>query len=96
MDYAYHGLDTRLSYKPEDRSKAAAEFDLGATKKNFAMIEKRLTGREHILGTFTLVDVIVGSVLRFTGMMGISLAEYPNIVAYVERLNKRPAVSRIK
>jgi len=95
-DYAYHGLQTPISYKPEDQSKAAGEFDLGATRKNLAMLEQRLADREYVCGTFTLVDVCVGSVLLFAVRLGISMTDTPKVAAYVERLQSRPAVARIK
>jgi glutathione S-transferase len=95
-DFMYHGLDTRISYKPEERSQAAAEFDRFVTEKNFAMIEKRLADREYICGSFTLVDVVVGSVLRFGAMMNVPMGDLPNVKAYVQRLGSRPAVARIR
>jgi glutathione S-transferase len=95
-DHIYHGRTTPMSYKPEQQSKAAGEFDLSVTNKNLAMLDARLADREYVLGSFTLVDVMVGSVIRFGARMGISLADAPRVQAYLERLEKRPAVARIK
>ena len=94
-EYAYHGLQTRLSYKPEDQSKGAAEFNHGVLTKHFAMLDKRLADREYVCGNFTLADCTVGSTLRFGQMVGIA-PEGKHVTAYVERLNKRPAVAKIR
>lgn len=95
-DFMYHGLDTRISYKPEERSAAAAKFDLGVTEKNFGILDARLASREYICGAFTLTDVIVGSVLRFGAMMNVPMGERPSLQAYIQRLGTRPAVARIR
>jgi glutathione S-transferase len=95
-DHVYHGVDSPISYKPEQRSAAAAAFDLSVTKKNLAMLEERLAGRDYICGAFNLADACVGSVVRFGTMLGVSLSETPNVQAYLARLNARPAVARIR
>jgi len=95
-EYIYHGLASRISYKPEQQSKAAAEFNLDRTQKNFAMLDRRLADREHVCGAFTLVDTLVGATVRFGTMMGVKIDGVPNVDAYVERLNKRPALARVK
>ena len=95
-DFVYHGLDTPISYKPEQRSKAAGEFDLDVTRRNLAMLEQRLADREHVCGDFTLVDVCVGSVLEFGAQLGVAMADTPRVVAYLERLRGRPAFARVK
>ncbi len=95
-EYLYHGLATRISYKPEDQSKAAAEFNLAQTKRHYAMIERRLADREYICGSFTLVDTQLGSMLRFANMLGAKIESGPALDAYVARLAARPAVAKIR
>ena len=95
-EYIYHGLASPISYKPEQQSKAAAEHNLGVTKKHFTMIENRLADREHICGAFTLVDTVVGSTLRLGAMMGVKLDGFPRVDAYMDRLSKRPAHAKIR
>lgn len=95
-EHLYHGLATPISYKPEDQSKAAAEFNLGMLKRHYAMIERRLADREHVCGAFTLVDTLVGSALRFGQMFGLKLDGFPQVDAYLARLEKRPALARVR
>jgi glutathione S-transferase len=53
MQYLYHGL--------EDRSKAAAEYNLSQFNRQLDVLEARLGSREYLLGAFSLVDVAVGA-----------------------------------
>lgn len=91
----YHGASSPLSYKPEQQSKAAAEFNRGALAKHYATLDKRLADREYVCGKFTLADVSIGATLRFGQMLGLTL-EGPHLVAYIDRLSKRPAFARIR
>lgn len=96
LRYIYHGLDSPISYKAEQRSKAAADFNLATTKKNLDMLDARLATREHILGTFSLVDVLAGSVLRFGKRMGIATDGCPHVEAWLTRLGDRPALAKVR
>ena len=95
-EYMYHGLSTPISYKPDQQSKAAGEFNLERTKRNYAMLDKRLADRENVCGAFTLVDTVVGATVRFGQLMGVKIDGVPRVDAYVERLSKRPALARVK
>jgi glutathione S-transferase len=95
-DYVYHGVDSPISYGPEQRSKAAGEFDLGITKKNLELLDKRLADRPHVCGSFTLADVCIGSVLRAGEKLGVAMTDVPNVQAYLERLASRSALARVR
>ena len=60
------------------------------------MLDRRLADREHVLGAFSLVDTVVGATVRFGQMMGVKVDGVPHVDAYVERLTKRPAFSRVR
>jgi glutathione S-transferase len=93
MQYLYHGLDTPVSYQPEDRSKAAAEYSHAQFVRCLDALAARLDdGREHLLGGFTLVDIACSSWLLRGAMFGISLAEQPRVAAWVTRCAERPAL----
>jgi glutathione S-transferase len=57
MQYLYHGLDTPISYRPEDRSKACAAYNLSQLGRMLDALEARLRERDWLLGTFSLADV---------------------------------------
>jgi glutathione S-transferase len=92
----YHGKDTPISYKREDRSKAAAEFNDKTVTKHLDMLEKRLTGRDYITGAFSLVDLAIVTAIHFGTMFGLGLTSHPNVAAWVERCMKRPAAAKMR
>lgn len=96
LRFIYHGLDSPISYKADQRSKAAADFNLAATQRNLAMLDARLATREYIMGAFSLVDVLAGSAVRFAKMMGVSTENAPHVTAWVTRLNSRPALAKVR
>lgn len=95
MQYAYHGLDTPVSYAPDQRSAATAAYNHKTFEGHLSMIEAQLDGREHLLGgDFTLVDLAVSSVVAFGKLLGASLGERPRTTAWLERCLARPARRR--
>jgi glutathione S-transferase len=96
MQYAYHGLDSPVSYKPEDRSKACAEYNRSQFTRCLDALEARLDGRQHMLGDFSLVDVATASWLSFGAMLGIALDGHPNVAAWTKRCAERPALKRAR
>src|SRR5437763_4744814 len=49
MQYLYHGLDTPFSYKPADRSKACAEYNLSQFLRGLDALEARLQRGDYLL-----------------------------------------------
>lgn len=96
LQYVYHGLDTRISYKPEDRSKAAAEYTFANFNRHLDMLEARLRGREYVIGSFTLVDIPIADVIGFGRMLKVPMEGRANVAAWLERCYKRPAHGRIQ
>jgi len=96
MQYLYHGLDTPVSYRPADRSKAAAEYCHSQLDRLLAALEARLEGGEYLLGAFTLVDVAAASWLALGTMFGIKLDRYPRVAAWCKRCTERPAFKRAR
>jgi glutathione S-transferase len=96
MQYAYHGLDTPVSYRPEDRSQACADYNRVNFEHHLAMLEGRLDGRAFIMGDFSLVDIPCASALRFGSRIGISLEGKANVAAWLERCKQRPAWGRAR
>jgi glutathione S-transferase len=96
MQYLYHGLDTPVSYKPEDRSKAAAEYNLSQLNRCLDAMEARLGGGEYLLGGFSLVDVAAASWLAMGTMFGLKLDRHPRVAAWCKRCADRPAFKRAR
>ena len=51
MQYLYNGFDSPISYKPEDRSKAAAAYNRAQFDRLLDALETRLEGRDHLWET---------------------------------------------
>jgi glutathione S-transferase len=97
MQYLYHGMDTPVSYKPEDRSAACAAYNKSQLDRCLAALEQRLDGRAHLLGSdFSLADLANASALGFGLMCGLQLDTYPRTAAWCKRCIDRPARQRAR
>lgn len=96
MQYAYHGLDSPVSYKPEDRSKACGEYNRSQLVRGLDALQSRLHDREYILGTFSLADIAAASMLQFGTMLGIKLDAHPRVANWLTRCSERPACRRAR
>ena len=54
---------------------------------------EQLLGKQHYFGKehLTLAEVIAGTVVSILPFLEVSLSEYPQLNAWIERLNQRPA-----
>jgi glutathione S-transferase len=97
MQYAYHGLDSPVSYKPEDRSKACAEYNRSQFIRGLDALEARLQAREYLLGgAFSLADIAAASWLQTGGMLGIKVEGHPRVASWLKRCSERPACRRAR
>jgi glutathione S-transferase len=75
---------TPEEYKAQSRDYLAHRFD---------WIDRQLAGKQYLTGdTFTVADAYLFVVLRWSPRVGIDLAKWPNITAYLERVAARPKV----
>ena len=67
--------------------------ELEKLKTTLAALEERLRGREYLVGEFSLADIAyAGNFVRLRELLEkgeIKLAEYPNVMAWMERLEAR-------
>ena len=96
MQYLYHGLDTPVSYKREDRSKAAAEYSLSQFNRQLEVLDARLGGREYLTGAFSLVDVATASWLALGFMLGLKLERQGRVTDWCRRCTERAAFKRAR
>jgi glutathione S-transferase len=96
MQYLYHGLDTPISYRPEDRTKVCAEYNHSQFVRGLDALETRLNGREHLLGDFSLADIPAASWLMLGAMFGIKLDRHRAVADWLRRCGERPACKRAR
>jgi glutathione S-transferase len=97
MQYLYHGLDSPVSYKPEDRSKACADYNHSQLVRCLDALEARLATRPHLLGeNFSLVDLAAASWLLLGTMLGLGLDSHARVAAWTRRCAERPAFKRAR
>ena len=96
MQYLYHGLDSPVSYKPEDRSKVAAAYNRAQFDRLIDTLETRLEGRDYLMGDFSLVDVATASWLLLGTQLGLPLDGGPRVAAWCKRCAERPAFKRAR
>jgi GST-like protein len=57
--------------------------------------EERLAGREWLAGGgYSIADIAAFPWLRSYGELGIPLSDYPAVMAWIARIEVRPAVQR--
>jgi glutathione S-transferase len=98
IQHALHTNDElRFALPKEKRSTHVAESAKSMWKHNLDVLEKRLEGRDFILGKhFTLVDTACASVAAAGVLMAkFPLDAHPNVAAWVGRWQSRPAFGRV-
>jgi glutathione S-transferase len=61
--------------------------------QRFAYLDQQLDGRTYLTGErFTVADAYLFVVVNWTNFHGLSLGDYPNLAAFMERVAARPKV----
>jgi len=61
--------------------------------QRFADLDQQLDGRSYLTGErFTVADAYLFVVVNWTNFHGLSLGDYPNLAAFMERVAARPKV----
>ena len=83
-----------VNYAPEGagdygRARYAREYD-----RCLGVLERRLEGRDYILGDYSVADMICWPWVLIAKPLGASLEPFPDVTAWRSRLKQRPAVQR--
>ncbi len=82
-----------VNYAPEGQEYGKKRY-AGEYERNLAVLERRLTGRDHILGDYSIADMIAFPWAFIAKPLGASLDKFPNVAAWRKRIKDRPAVRR--
>ena len=78
-----------------DRFPEVIESARGRALEAFAIVDKRLEGRDYLLGAeFSAADVMMGFTLFAARALGVLDDRYQNVNRYVARLEQRPAFQK--
>lgn len=75
-----------------DSMEAERAYALGRLQNRFAYLEGELAGREYLLGSFTIADAYLYTILRWSPKAGIALSGYPALAAFMQRMEARDGV----
>lgn len=79
------------NYAPEGQEYGFKRYK-GEYDRNLGVLEKRLDGRDFILGEYSIVDMIAFPWVFIAKPLGASLDPFPNIQAWRGAIKSRPAV----
>jgi len=76
------------------RQEPADEAQVDAACRQLArflgVLDRQLAGRDYVTGAFGLGDIALGCTIELSPMLQYDLAPYPNIGAWLKRLQSRP------
>jgi glutathione S-transferase len=82
----------KLFGRPKDEAKYAAGME--KVRRDLDVLEKTLADREFLTGRLTLADFSLVSSLLLRSAMGVDLEAFPNVKAWVARLESRESVRK--
>ena len=81
------------NYAPEGQDYGFKRY-LGEYDRNLAVLERRLEGRDYILGDYSIADMISFPWVLIAKPLGASLEKFPNVTGWRGRIKDRSAVRR--
>ena len=86
------GQTHHFVYYNAGKAAYAEERYLAETNRLYSVLEKRLEGREYVVDEYSIVDMACWPWISRYERQKISLADFPNIQRWYQRIAKRPAV----
>lgn len=83
-----------VNYAPDAASAYGRKRYLGEYERGLAVLEKRLEGRDYILGDYSICDMIAFPWAFIAKPLSSSLDAFPNVAGWRGRIKQRPAVMR--
>lgn len=76
----------------KDTPEASQQQAKALLAERFALLDQHLAGRTWILDGFSAADSYAFAILRWSPFFAIDMARWPNLSAYMARIEARPAV----
>jgi glutathione S-transferase len=85
-------LYAKMFGRAKDEAKYAAGME--KVRRDLGVLEKALAGKEYLCGKLSLADFSLVSGLLLRGPMGVDLEAFPNVKAWVARMEARESVRK--
>jgi glutathione S-transferase len=82
-----------LLLAPEKRNQGNVDRAVKLLGRMLEAVETRLEGRKFLAGEFSGADVMTGHATIVAAKLGADISDKPNVSAYIQRLNARPALA---
>lgn len=79
---------------PERRNEANAARARKLLGRMLSAVDQHLAGREYLAGEFSGADIMTGHACTVARRLGADTSDMPNVEAYIERCNARPALKK--
>ena len=79
---------------PERRNQGNADRAVKLLSRMLSAVNEGLAGRDYLAGEFSGADIMTGHACTVAARLGADVSDKPNVKAYVERLNARPALQK--
>ena len=80
-----------VNYAPQGQHYGLIRYR-GEFERTLAVLDVRLAGRDYILSTYSIVDMMAFPWAFIAKPLGIVLDRFPNVAAWRQRIKARPAV----
>ena len=78
---------------PERRNQVNVDRATKLLTRMLGAVDARLEGREFLAGDFSGADIMTGHASIVASRLGADLSAMPNLTAYIDRLESRPALA---
>ena len=79
---------------PDRRNQVNVDRATKLLSRMLGAIDVHLAGREFLAGDFSGADIMTGHACTVARRLGADVSDKPNVAAYIDRLNARPALKR--
>ncbi|MBC8240079.1 MAG: glutathione S-transferase family protein [Alphaproteobacteria bacterium] len=79
---------------PERRNEENVNRATKLLGRMLGAVDTHMAGREYLAGEFSGADIMTGHACTVARRLGADVADKPNVEAYIERCNARPAMQK--
>lgn len=79
---------------PERRNDANVARATKLLGQMLSAVDAHMAGREYLAGEFSGADIMTGHACTVSRRLGADVSDKPNVEAYIERCNARPAMQK--